>query len=509
MNAADKRPIRRLLISLYHKEVLDEWAPFLRNANIEIYSTGGTLNRLRHLGVPAESIETLTGYPAILGGRVKTLHPQVMGAVLMDETLPEHCRDAERYDLSSFDAVVVDLYPFREAIWSEKSEQALQELIDIGGITLIRAAAKNYRRVCVIPHRQWFPFFREVLERRPVATTVAERRIMAGRAFAVSATYDLAISSYLSNGEYRGWIGQHHLPHLRYGENPHQQAGFYRESPLPWVQHHGKPLSYNNILDLHHAISLLHEWTEVPAFAVIKHTNPCGIAVGDTIEEAARKALEGDTLSAFGGILVSNHRVTAGVARLIGSMFFEVMWAPDYDSEALALLSRKKRIILSGTFPMWQDREEFRSALGGILWQASDVPVDDSDTWKVVTQHHPSDDQLKELMFAWKVVKHLKSNAIAVVRSHMLIGAGHGQTSRVDAVEHALLKARSRGHVTSGSVAASDAFFPFPDGVERLIDEGITAIIQPGGSIRDAEIIEACDRRNIAMIFTGKRHFRH
>ncbi len=506
--ASNALPIRRLLISLYHKDPLDRWAPLLQEAGVEVYSTGGTLQRLRQLGVAAQSVEALTGFPAVLGGRVKTLHPAVMGGVLMDETRPEHVADARTHGLIPFDAVVVDLYPFREAVQQNRTEAEIQELIDIGGITLIRAAAKNYPRVYVVPDRQDFARFEEVLHRRPLTTTLDERRRMAARAFAVSAAYDVAIARYLGDGRYAGWIGEQHLP-LRYGENPHQEAAFYRYEPLPWIQHHGKPLSYNNLLDLHHALELLHEWVDTPAFAVIKHTNACGVAVASTIESAVQKALAGDPLSAFGGVLVSNRPLSGEAVEPIARMFFEVIWAPGYDAEALRRLAVKKRVVLEGRFPMPRPQEEFRTALGGVLWQSPDAYEDDPAHWEVVTERRPTPDQWEELKFAWKVVKHLKSNAVALVQDRMLIGAGHGQTSRVDAVEYAVAKAAGRGHAVEGSVAASDAFFPFADGVERLAEAGVAAVIQPGGSIRDAEVVEACNRRGVAMVVTRRRHFKH
>ncbi len=507
-SSSDFRPLQRLLISLYHKDVLDELAPILRRSGVTVFSTGGTLAALRRRGVAAHAVEELTGYPSILGGRVKTLHPQVMGGVLMEPGLPDHREDAARYQLQPFDAVMVDLYPFRQALEAGKDDDALRELIDIGGIALIRAAAKNYGRVLVIPSVEYADRLAAALQRSPRGTTLPERREMAAVAFSVSAAYDRTIAQWMSEGKIWGWEGSR-LARLRYGENPHQEAAFYA-SQWPFRQLNGKPLSYNNLLDLHHALALLMEWPDQPAFAVIKHTNACGVGVGDSLQEAADKALRGDPLSAFGGILVTNRPVDPELAERLSGMFYEVLWAPDYHPEALPLLTRKKkRIVLRGPWPVESPAEEFRTALGGVLRQRPDAAEDNVEEWRVVTPQKPDDEIMADLKFAWKVVKHLKSNAIAITKGQMLIGAGHGQTSRVDAVRHAIARAADRGHQVRGAVAASDAFFPFADSVEQMGAAGIRAIIQPGGSIRDEEVIAAAAQRGLIMVMTGRRHFKH
>lgn len=500
-------PLRRLLISLYHKDVLERLTPLLQRGDVEVYSTGGTLTALRERDVPAHSVEELTGYPAILGGRVKTLHPQVMGGVLMDPTLPEHQEDAAQHALRPFDAVMVDLYPFSEALAQGKPEADLRELIDIGGITLIRGAAKNYPRVLVIPSVHHVDRLIAALKRSPAGSTLEERRKTAAAAFSISAAYDLTIARWMSDGQTWGWQGRR-LFDLRYGENPHQPANFYGHQ-WHFQQLNGKPLSYNNLLDLHHALVLLMEWPHEAAFAVIKHTNPCGVGTGDSLEAAMNKALRGDPLSAFGGILVSNRPLDEKAARRLTSFFFELVWAPDYEPAALEILKqKKKRIVLRGPWPLNLPKEEFRTALGGVLHQHRDAE-ENTETLRVVTSQKPDEKSMQDLMFAWKVVKHLKSNAVAVVKDRMLIGAGHGQTARVDAVEQAIAKAKSRGHQVTGAVAASDAFFPFADSIEKMAEAGIKAVIQPGGSIRDQEVVAAAEAAGIGMIMTGRRHFKH
>ena len=501
------KKIQTALISVYYKDRLDEIVLKLNQAGVKIYSTGGTYDFIRALNVPVEQVETLTGYPSILGGRVKTLHPKVFGGILGRSAVASDQREMAQYNIPAFDLVIVDLYPFEETVLSTTDEPSIIEKIDIGGISLIRAGAKNFADVCIVPSSDHYDELLGILS-QGAATSLEQRRRFAGYAFGVSSWYDAAIYNWFTNGEAQLRLNSREARHLRYGENPHQKGDFYGKLEDVFDQLHGKELSYNNLLDLDAGLNLLAEFDE-PTFAILKHNNACGIATADSLETAYTKALAGDPVSAFGGVLVCNRLLDEKTAHLINDLFFEVILAPDYEENALNLLySRKNRIILrqkKGVFP----QRQYKTILNGLLAQDRDLNSETAAAMQVVTHKSPSPAEFDDLVFANKIVKHTRSNAIVLVKNKQLAGSGIGQTSRVDALKQAIAKAQEFGFDLQGAVMASDAFFPFADSVEIASRVGISAVVQPGGSVRDADTVNFCNSAGISMVFTGIRHFKH
>jgi phosphoribosylaminoimidazolecarboxamide formyltransferase/IMP cyclohydrolase len=462
------------------------------------------------LGIPCHSIESITGFPSILGGRVKTLHPLVFGAILGKRDDVAHQQDMQQFGIPQFDLVMVDLYPFEETVRSMAAqaiidESPIIEKIDIGGPSMIRAAAKNHRDVTVVASRNEYPYLLNLLHAQQAATTLEQRRALAIRAFDVCTAYDMAISNYFHQQAFPSPFGTMSQS-LRYGENPHQVAEFHGDLTDLFVQRHGKPLSYNNLVDVDAAIQLIREFDQT-VFAIIKHTNVCGIAQGETTQQAWTKALAGDPESAFGGVLICNAPLDAATASMISDLFFEVLIAPAFEEEAFQLLSVKKNRIVLELKELALSLQMYRSVLNGLLVQ--EVDQGNFNEWKDVGGRSCSQDETDDLQFANLVCKHLKSNAIALVKNKQLIGKGCGQTSRIDALRQALEKARQFGFDLTDAVLASDAFFPFDDCVRMAHAAGITAFIQPGGSVRDEDSIRYCTDHKLAMVLTGMRHFKH
>ncbi len=506
-----RKPIRRALLSVYHKEGLEPIARRLHELGVELVSTGGTRSYLESLGLPITAVEDLTAYPSILDGRVKTLHPKIFGGILARRE-DEHLKQLEAYDIPEIDLVIVDLYPFEETVAAGGSEAEIIEKIDVGGIALIRAAAKNFRDVLIVPSREEYAYLFELLQRESAYSEEDERRILARRAFEVSSHYDAAIFSYFEEEDKPTAFKADARPArlLRYGENPHQRACFYGALGRSFEQLGGKELSYNNLVDVDAALGLIREfWDEKPTFAVLKHTNPCGVAQRDTPLEAWKAALAGDPVSAFGGIVVANCTIDEATAEAINEIFYEVLVAPAFAERAKEiLLKKKKRIVLQYRHESAPLRQ-FKSLLGGVVVQDTDLKTEDVKALQVVSKKQAQEALLEEMLFANRVVKHLKSNAIALTKNRQLIGMGCGQTSRIDALKQALEKARRMGFEPAESVLASDAFFPFADSVEAAHRAGVIGIIQPGGSIRDQDSIDCCNRHGLVMAFTGIRHFKH
>jgi phosphoribosylaminoimidazolecarboxamide formyltransferase/IMP cyclohydrolase len=503
--------IKNALISVYYKEGLDRIVAALDGAGVTVYSTGGTLDFIKSLGVEARSVESLTGYPSILGGRVKTLHPNVFGGILARRDNPHDGQQLEEYDIPVIDLVIVDLYPFEQTVASGATEQAVIEKIDIGGISLIRAAAKNYRDVVVVGSVDRYDELYRLLVEQDCCTTLEQRRRFAAHGFNISSHYDSTIFNYFNRAEqlpaFKCSIMEGEA--LRYGENPHQKATFYGVRSAMFDQLHGKEISYNNMLDVEAAVGLIGEFSE-PAFVIIKHNNACGVAARPTLSEAWEAALACDPVSAFGGVLICNRELDGATAARVGEIFFEVILAPSYSEEALAALQVKKNRIILRLKEFVRPDRQFRSLLGGVVEQERDAQVGGLDSEaRPVTTLLPTSEQLADLIFANKIVKHSKSNAIVLARNNTLLASGIGQTSRVDALNQAIAKAKSFGFDLRGAAMASDAFFPFADCVETACKEGITSVIQPGGSVRDADSIEYCNKNNMAMVFTSMRHFKH
>lgn len=504
-----EKVIRRALISVYHKDGLAEILALLHKEGVEFVSTGGTSAFIESLGYPCVAVEDLTKYPSMLGGRVKTLHPAIQGGILARRSHEIDQREVAEYGLSLIDLVIVDLYPFEATVASGASEEDIIEKIDIGGISLIRGAAKNFEDVVIVPSQADYSTLHEILSARGARTTLQERRHFARRAFAVSSHYDSAIFRYFDGEEHSSLrLTADGAKHLRYGENPHQQGVFYGDLERYFEQLHGKELSYNNLQDIEAAVSLIQDFSE-PTFAILKHNNACGCASRPTLLEAWQAALAGDPVSAFGGVLVTNRPVDLETAEEINKLFFEVLIAPDFTAEALPVLESKKNRILLRQREAIHATWSYRSMLGGVLAQETDRAVETSAEMKPVTKVAPTDKELVDLVFATKLVKHSKSNAIVLSKDGQLIASGVGQTSRVDALQQAIAKARHFGFDLHGAVLSSDAFFPFDDCVTLAAEAGITAIAQPGGSVRDADSIAAADRLGVAMVMTGVRHFKH
>ena len=461
-------------------------------------------------GYPCRAVEELTTYPSILGGRVKTLHPKVFGGILCRRDVEQDLQQIEKYEIPEIDLVIVDLYPFEATVASGAPEADIIEKIDIGGISLIRAAAKNYKDVVIVASQAQYQPLRDMLMEHGATTSIEERRWFAKEAFAVSSHYDSAIFNYFDGGEGSAFrYSANNQKTLRYGENPHQKGYFYGNLDEMFDQIHGKEISYNNLLDINAAVDLINEFGNDTTFAILKHNNACGLATRPTVLEAWKDALAGDPVSAFGGVLITNAVIDKAAAEEITKIFFEVIIAPDYDVDALEILGQKKnRIILArkqGTLPT----KQFRSLLNGVLVQDRDLKVETPEDLKVVTVKAPTAQEIDDMLFANKIVKNSKSNAIVLAKGHQLLASGVGQTSRVDALKQAIEKAKSFGFDLHGAVMASDAFFPFPDCVEIAGNEGITAVIQPGGSIKDQLSFDYCNEHGIAMVTTGFRHFKH
>ncbi len=505
------RKIKSALISVFHKDGLGPIVDSLNQQGVTIYSTGGTESFIRDRGIKVVPVEDLTGYPSILDGRVKTLHPKVHGGILARRE-EDHLRQLSKYDIPEIDLIIVDLYPFEETVANTEEEDLIIEKIDIGGIALIRAAAKNYQDVVIVPSREDYSTLQAVLNEKDGVTSLEDRRNLARRAFAVSSHYDTAIFNYFNEdgGLPVFKVSEMRATPLRYGENPHQQATFFGRMEGMFTKLNGKDISYNNLVDIDAAVGIMREFESGdPAFAILKHTNACGMAVRPTQLAAWKAALAADPVSAFGGILITNKPVELATAQEIDQLFYEVLIAPDFTDAARELLSKKSKRILLQYHHLDQQSKSFKTLLNGVVVQDTDLKSEGAEDFTIVTEREPTPQEVTDLVFANKCAKHLKSNTIALVRDNQMISMGCGQTSRVDALKQAITKAKAFGFEVAGSVMASDAFFPFSDCVEIAHDAGVTAVVQPGGSIRDKDSIAACNERNMAMVTTGIRHFKH
>jgi len=503
------KPISSALISVFSKDGLDEIVQKLQSLGIRIYSTGGTQKYIEELGAQVTAVEELTSYPSILGGRVKTLHPKVFGGILGRREVQGDLDQLAEYDIPEIDLVIVDLYPFEATVKSGAEDQDIIEKIDIGGISLIRAAAKNHKDVLIVASQEQYAPLMNLLETGGGSTSLEERRAFATEAFNVSSHYDAHIFTYFDQEQGTGLkLSERQGRTLRYGENPHQKGMFFGDLDGLFDQLHGKEISYNNLLDIDAAVGLISEFQDC-TFAVMKHNNACGLASRDSLVEAWKDALAGDPVSAFGGVLITNRVVDASTAEEMHKIFFEVIIAPAYEEKALAILKQKKnRIILVQKGPGLQERN-VRTALNGVLVQDRDRATESVEDMRCVTTSEPAGAQLEDLVFANKLVKHTKSNTIVLAKNKQLLASGVGQTSRIDALKQAIEKATHFEFDLQDAVMASDAFFPFADSVEIAGKAGITAVIQPGGSVRDQDSIDYCNDHGIAMVFTGVRHFKH
>lgn len=501
------KKVTTALISVYHKNGLEPVLAALKKSGVRIFSTGGTYDFIVEKGYEAETVESLTSYPSILGGRVKTLHPKVFGGILARREDTGDRDTLVQYQIPEFDLVIVDLYPFEETVRSTDDAKAIIEKIDIGGISLIRAAAKNFKDVLIVSSSDQYNDLIALLQNG--GSTLDDRHEFAARAFDISSHYDTAIFNWMNPGKVESFkqsIAQ--ARGLRYGENPHQKGVFYGNLDEMFEQLHGKAISYNNLQDLDAAIALIDEFDDT-AFAVLKHNNACGLAVRENLVDAWKDALAGDPVSAFGGVLITNREVDKETADEINKLFFEIILAPGYEEEALTVLQQKKNRIILKRKEGKRKNYQFRTALNGVLWQDNDLVSETAEQLEAKTKRVPTAEQTEDLLFANKIVKHIKSNAIVLVKDKQLVGLGTGQTSRVDALKQAIEKARSFNLPLEDSVMASDAFFPFSDSVEIASQAGVTAVIQPGGSVRDEDSIRFCNENNVAMVFTGVRHFKH
>ncbi len=505
------KKIRSALISVYHKENLDRLVEVLQAHQVTLYSTGGTQKYIESLGAEVISVESLTGYPSILGGRVKTLHPKVFGGILYRSELETDQAQLREYEIPPLDLVVVDLYPFEATVAAGGTEQEIIEKIDIGGISLIRAAAKNFKDVAVIASRSQYEALAERLNQQEGALSLEDRQRLARQAFSISSHYDTHIHRYFSRDMEETDAFKESIQSaqtLRYGENPHQKGVFYGDLEALLEQLNGKALSYNNLVDIDATLGLLAEFEET-AYVIVKHTNACGVALGANPKDAYLKALAGDPVSAFGGVIATNRTVDQAVAEELHKLFFEILVAPDFEPEALSLLSQKKNRILLKQKDTLIEGKQFKTILNGVLEQDKDLHTEQSADLKTVTKRSPTSEEIEALLFANKIAKHTKSNTIVLSGKDQLFASGVGQTSRVDALKQAITKAKHFDFNLQGAVMASDAFFPFPDCVEIAHEAGIRAVIQPGGSVKDQASIDYCDEQEMAMVFTGIRHFRH
>lgn len=501
--------IKRALVSVYHKDGLAEILAELHRHGVGFISTGGTRSFIEGLGYPCEAVEDLTQYPSMLGGRVKTLHPAILGGILARRDNASDQVEVVQYQIPLIDLIIVDLYPFEETVASGASDEDIIEKIDVGGISLIRGAAKNYQDVTIVASKAQYVKLYEILLAQGAKTTLEQRRDLARDAFAVSSGYDAAIFRYFDGGDLSALrVAENHPTPLRYGENPHQRGVFFGDLDAIFEKLHGKELSYNNLQDIDAAVALIQDFDK-PSFAILKHNNACGFASAATIKEAWEQALACDPVSAFGGVLIGNREIDVDTATSINELFCEVLIAPSYTDQALEILKSKKNRIILIQRKRVDNRWNFRSMLGGVLSQEADRAVEAAQSFRVVTSIAPTLEQTEELVFAGKLVKHFKSNAIVLARGRQLLASGIGQTSRVDALKQAIEKARGFGFELQGAVMASDAFFPFADCVAMAAEAGIKAIVQPGGSIRDAESVDKANELGVAMVMTGVRHFKH
>lgn len=507
---ADVKKIKTALISVFHKDGLDEILSLLNKDGVKFLSTGGTKSFIESLGYQCDAVEDLTGYPSILGGRVKTLHPKVFGGILNRRDNSGDKEQIATYEIPEIDLVIVDLYPFVDTVASGASDADIIEKIDIGGISLIRAAAKNYNDVVIVASKSQYAPLAEMLKKQGAESTLAERRWFAKEAFSVSSSYDSSIFSYFDGDETPSAlrVAIDGSKPMRYGENPHQKGVFFGDLDAMFEKLHGKEISYNNLLDIDAAVSLISEFDE-PTFAVLKHNNACGLATRSTVLDAWKDALAGDPVSAFGGVLITNRTIDAATAEEINKIFFEVVIAPAYDGDALKILEQKKNRIILVQKIKNTTKKQIRTVLNGALVQDRDLKVETPEDLTQVTEKAVTPEQVADLLFANKIVKHSKSNAIVLAKNGQLCASGVGQTSRVDALKQAIAKAQSFGFDLNGAVMASDAFFPFPDCVQIAHEAGINAVIQPGGSVRDNESIDYCNANGVAMVTTGIRHFKH
>ena len=507
---SSSKTIKSALISVFHKDGLAPIVQKLNDLNVTIYSTGGTEKFIKELGIPVIPVDEVTSYPSILGGRVKTLHPKVFGGILNRQDNESDVAELAEYNIPQIDLVIVDLYPFEKTVASGAPEQDIVEKIDIGGISLIRASAKNFKDTFTVSSMDQYDVFLEILSENNGTTSMEQRKKFAAKSFNISSHYDTAIFNYFNEDEVVYKASETVSKTLRYGENPHQKGYFFGNLDDMFDKLHGKELSYNNLLDVDAAVNLMNEFLgEAPTFAVLKHNNACGFAQRNTIKQAYLDALAGDPVSAFGGVLISNTEIDAETAAEIHTLFCEVVIAPSFTEEALSLLKGKKNRVLliqkSTVLPI----QNVRTALNGLLVQDKDCITDAVEDFTYATNTKPSDTELKDLLFASKICKHTKSNTIVFTKNNQLLASGTGQTSRVDALTQAIEKANNFGFDLNGAVMASDAFFPFPDCVEIAGKAGIKSVIQPGGSIKDQLSIDYCNAHNISMVLTGTRHFRH
>ena len=506
---SDLKKISSALISVYHKERVDEIVAKLKKLGVKIYSTGGTKKFIEDLGAEVTAVEELTSYPSILGGRVKTLHPKIFGGILARRENEGDIAQLNEYQIPEIDLVIVDLYPFEDTVASGAQHSDIIEKIDIGGIALIRAAAKNYKDVIIVPSREKYDDLLTLLEEKGGESSIDDRELFARSAFATSSHYDSAIFNYFNKGNddlFRA--SYNHSSVLRYGENPHQRGVFFGKLDELFDKIHGKEISYNNLLDIDAAVNLIDEFEE-PTFAILKHNNACGCASREKLIDAWKDALAGDPVSAFGGILITNSTIDIETANEINKLFFEVIIAPGYDVTALEVLKSKKNRIILVRKTVQMPSAQFRSVLNGVLYQDKDTKQEKQEELQPVTTVQPDASQVEDLLFANKLVKQSKSNTIVLAKNKQLLASGVGETSRVDALKHAIEKAESFGFDMKGAVMSSDAFFPFADCVEIAHGVGVDSVIQPGGSIRDQDSIDFCNDHNMAMVFTGTRHFKH
>ena len=505
------KKIQSALISVFHKDGLEPIVRKLDEQGVKIYSTGGTEKFINELGIDVIPVENVTDYPSIFGGRVKTLHPKVFGGILHRRDNESDLAEAKKFDIPPIDLVIVDLYPFEATVASGASEEDIIEKIDIGGIALIRGAAKNFNDVVIVSSRDYYSDLQNILNLQNGETSIEERKLFATKAFATSSHYDSAIFNYMNEDRQVPAFRVTAAPGrvLRYGENPHQKGYFYGDFEAYFDQIHGKEISYNNLVDIEAAVQLMAEFTDDTAFGILKHNNACGIATGSTVREAYQRAFAADTVSAFGGVLVTNQEVDKAAAEEMSTLFFEILIAPTFSLDALEILEKKKNRILLIQKKPWHQITQFKSLLNGTIVQDYDLKSESTSDLEVKTKKAPTAEEIDDLIFAAKVCKQSKSNTIVLAKNGQLLASGVGQTSRVDALNQAIEKAQNFGFDLKGAVMASDAFFPFPDCVEIADNAGITAVIQPGGSIKDQDSIDYCDANGLAMVMTGVRHFKH
>ncbi|WP_432222833.1 bifunctional phosphoribosylaminoimidazolecarboxamide formyltransferase/IMP cyclohydrolase [Flavobacterium sp. TMP13] len=504
------KTIQSALISVFSKDGLEPIVKKLHEQNVTIYSTGGTEDFIKNLGIPVVPVEDVTSYPSILGGRVKTLHPKVFGGILNRQDNESDVQQMKEFDIPQLDLVIVDLYPFEKTVASGASEEDIIEKIDIGGISLIRAAAKNFKDTVIVASMNEYGLLLDLITEQKGTTTLENRKLLATKAFHVSSHYDGAIFNYFNTDEtfYKESIAEGQT--LRYGENPHQKGFFFGEFDKMFNKVHGKELSYNNLLDVDAAVNLINEFkNDGPTFAILKHNNACGLASREKISDAYVAALACDPTSAFGGVLIANTQIDVATAQEINKLFCEVVIAPSYDDEALVILEEKKNRIILIQNNVELPNKQVRTCLNGLLIQERNNITDNKADLKTVTTKAPTEQEVEDLIFASKICKNTKSNTIVFAKNGTLISSGTGQTSRVDALLQAVQKAKAFNFDLTGASMASDAFFPFPDCVELAKNAGITAVIQPGGSIKDQLSIDYCNENNLAMVFTGTRHFKH